>query len=320
MLLRRSITIALFVVVSVITQAQTNTYHAFSNNAIWRVDYYYDQPFQYPCHANYSFQYSLEGDTTINSLSFRKLYRSASVVSIPFCTDPMNPPASPAQGYACALRQDSVQNKVTIVLPNSTSDTLLFDYDLNVGDTLTGYIAYLFNENPMTVVSLDSVLINENYHTKWNFTPTPDNEAPYIIEGIGSSFGLIENSFTYFTDFMHRNLVCVRDSVNEVYTSNYTSVFGCNAITVGINNLKTTTTHSIAPNPFSNQTKLQLDKPLVNGSLALYNSFGVLVNKTEHLYGTQIIIDRNDLPSGAYYFCIQQDNKTVVNDKLMLVD
>jgi hypothetical protein len=54
--------------------------------------------------------------------------------------------------------------------------------------------------------------------------------------------------------------------------------------------------------------------------LALYNSFGVLVNKTEHLYGTQIIIDRNDLPSGAYYFCIQQDNKTVVNDKLMLVD
>jgi hypothetical protein len=232
----------------------------------------------------------------------------------------MNPPASPAQGYVCALREDSVQNKITFVLPNSTTDTLLFDYNLIVGDTLFGYIAYQFNDSPMTVVSLDSVLINGNYHTKWNFTPTPDNEAPYIIEGIGSSFGLIENTFTYFTDFMHRNLVCVRDSVNEIYTSNYTSALGCNAITVGINNLKTNTTHSIAPNPFSNQTKLQLDKPLVNGSLEVYNSFGALVYKTEHLYGIQIIVDRNSLPSGVYYFCILQDNKTIVNDKLMLVD
>jgi hypothetical protein len=96
--------ILLFLAVS-LSQAegrtQTNVYHPFSDSAVWRVDYYYDEPFQSNwCFVNYYFQYYTSGDTLINSSVHKKIYRSFVLVIIQSCSSDSAFPLSQPSGYA----------------------------------------------------------------------------------------------------------------------------------------------------------------------------------------------------------------------------
>jgi len=73
-------------------------YLPFPDSAFWRVDYEYNNPFQFPCAANYYFQYTMGGDTVIQSHIYRKIYRSAVVADTLSCTDPTQIPVAPEVG------------------------------------------------------------------------------------------------------------------------------------------------------------------------------------------------------------------------------
>jgi len=55
-----------------------------------------------------------------------------------------------------ALGDDSLANKSFFVFPDQNTDTLLFDYNLAVGDTIRGYLPA---NCTITINSVDSVLI-----------------------------------------------------------------------------------------------------------------------------------------------------------------
>jgi hypothetical protein len=201
--------------------AQTNVYHPFPDSAYWRVDYYYNYAFQHPCYARYYFQYYAKGDTLINAGIYKKIYRSSVQVDTLTCTPPMNPPESPASGYAGALKDDSLANKTFFIFPGSTTDSLLYDYNLIADDTLKGILVshFLWSNPNLVVLSVDSVLINGHFRKRWNFNQIGHGTYPFIIEGIGSNVGLIEPVYTYAFDFMERYLVCVRDSSVTYFVS-----------------------------------------------------------------------------------------------------
>ena len=158
---------------------QTNVYQPFPDSIIWRVDYNLYQPFQIRCIKDYYLEYYSKGDTTINSVVCRKLFVAVVVDSV---TGWCSPDFLPTPGYVGALKEDPSANKTFFVFPNSTTDSLLYDYNLAVGDTIKGINAQFISNLSGVVLSVDSVLISGQYRKRWNFSQDNDGHSTYIIE------------------------------------------------------------------------------------------------------------------------------------------
>jgi hypothetical protein len=306
--MKKTIIVFAFILTFTFSYSQTNIYHPFPNSAIWRVDYYYDQPFQDDwCFYKDYFQYFTVGDTIINARVHKKINRSNMLFDSISCYTNLTPPGTPGPVYVGALRDDSIVNKTFFVLPNTTNDSLLYDYNLNVGDTMKGYIAlFEYDVSHLVVLSIDSVLINGQYRKRWNFAPdanfTPD--STYFIEGIGSSCGLIEPLNTFAIDFTARYLVCVKDSLGTLFTSGYNSAYGCNLITVGIKEISNEDDLiSIYPNPATSNITIQTP---INSTVKILNLEGQII-KTFSAVAGNTYNDVSAIPSGIYFVEIKSE-------------
>jgi uncharacterized delta-60 repeat protein len=76
----------------------------------------------------------------------------------------------------------------------------------------------------------------------------------------------------------------------------------------------------IYPNPFIISTNLNIETPLKNAKLSIYNNFGQLVKKIENLYGTDITINRDNLLNGLYYFQLTEENEVISKNKFVIAD
>jgi hypothetical protein len=306
-----------------VAYGQTGVYHPFPDSAVWRVDEIADCPFQYPYLVKYYYHYSVSGDTLINSYQYKKIERSFVLVNVIFWWLQSDPPVSRAACYAGALREDSLADKVYFVFPNTTNDSLLYDYNLTVGDTVKGCLSPFPGFHTGVIASVDSVLIDGQYRKRWNLNQChvdPSNYIyPYIIEGIGSSSGLIEQLCTYSIDWYSRYLVCVRDSSGTLFTSSYNSVHNCDLIE-GLNEIYSDNNVHLYPNPFSEQIKIQSDAPFKDATVTLCNSFGQKVMQKENISGQEFTLQRGDLLSGLYILQMKQANTLLFTAKLIIVD
>lgn len=313
--------LTVFLLTLSVGQGQTNVYHSFPESAVWRVDYYCHNTLQYVINANYYFQYSITGDTLINSNTYKKIYRSFVFEDNVYHDTPITPTPPPPSGYVGALRDDSISNKTFFIFANTNDDSLLYDYNLGVGDTLRGFITlYIdtFHIKPI-VSSIDSILINGQYRKRWNFDSIGYSPL-YIIEGIGASTGLIEQIYTYAIDFLDRFLICVKDDSTVLFVSNYNSSFGCNLIYAELNEINSNYSFNCYPNPFSSQMTLQTNNILKNATLTIYNSFGQQVTQIKNISGQTLTLHRDNLSSGLYFLQLTQDNKILTTDKIVITD
>jgi len=301
-------------------QGQTNVYHSFPDSAVWRVDHHSHYNLQYPFDVKYYFQYYMTGDTLINLNVYKKIFESYVKVDVILWTYPTDPPTSTNAHYVGALRDDSLANMTFFVLPNSNADSLLYDYNLSVGDTVKGLTSTYPSIYTMVVSSVDSVLINGQYRTKWNINNFWGSDSIYIIEGIGSSTGLIEQLYSYAIEFTDRYLVCVKDSSNTLFVSDYNSDMGCNLIYEGLNETHSNNSFNCYPNPFTSQTTFQIDKGFKNATLTVYNSFGQRVTQYDNISGQTFTLNRENMRSGVYFFILLQEGITVGTGKLILTD
>ncbi len=154
-----------------------------SSNAIWKAAYYCLPPCFHPFESY--FQDSLGSDTVINSLTYKKLYRTFFDV---FCDTVI----TYIPGYNGGIRQDTIQKRVYYIdlIPQ---EYLLYRFDVNIGDTIQNTYNML---SPHIVTAIDTTIINGSYRRRFEvlnitLSPLPLNYV-YIIEGIGSENGLIE--------------------------------------------------------------------------------------------------------------------------------
>lgn len=151
-----------------------------TDSAVWRVNYYSGALGCPPLVAEY--QYTMNGDTQIVSLVYKKIFRSG-VSYQSFCYPP-------AFGYAGAIREDSGKH-IFLRLPNANADTLLYDFNLSVGDTVHNYLN--FTCSSPTVSSIDSVLVGSSWRKRFNlYDSSCGASGVSFIEGIGSTRGLLE--------------------------------------------------------------------------------------------------------------------------------
>jgi hypothetical protein len=304
-------------IVTFITFSQTTTFHPFSSSAVWRVDGSYINNVE-GCNVNYYYSYYLNGDTTINGNSYKKVYKTAVFADSSGATFP-DAPCDPnlaynlLPGYVGGLRDDETAFKTFIVRKSTTTELLLFDYNLVVGDQVDGEMG----PNPGFMVSLvDSVLINGNYRKRWNFDD--GGMFSYYIAGIGSKSGFIERS-NQSGNSSSNHLVCVRDTNNNSFDSDYTSNYGCISI-ANNQEMEISQNYELFPNPFSYQTELKLETPIENGNLVIYDLQGSKIMEMSNLSGSEIYIQRASIQNGIYFLKLTENQKLIVNAKLSITE
>lgn len=88
----------------------------------------------------------------------------------------------------------------------------------------------------------------------------------------------------------------------------------------GINAIEDKQSFKIFPNPFNNQTILQIDIPVHKATLTVYNIFGQNVIQTENISGQTVVIPRDNLASGLYFVRLSEYGQVIFTNKLVITD
>ncbi len=150
-------------------------------NALWDIVLYPDPEGPYPFPYVNHFKYRLVGDTLINSISYQKLIRTT--FNIACSVD------STTELYGF-LRNDTELHNVYFRSIYQTDESLLYDFRLQVGDTLKGSV--FINSDKFAVGAIDSILINGKYHKRYSIKLREFFTDEYLIEGVGTTIGLLE--------------------------------------------------------------------------------------------------------------------------------
>jgi hypothetical protein len=262
--------------------SQTAIYHPFpKNNAQWNESLTANG---IPCEH---FQYNLSGlDTLIQSVSYKQIIKTK--VTYQLYTSGPNTgmcnwccASSPVVTYAGCIRNDSLAKKVYYVIPNANKDTLLYDFSLNVGDTLKTFITTQCS--PVKINYIDSVLIGSSYRKQWHVVNCLFGYTTKIIEGIGSDFGLLEQ-MSHLQKVSSLN--CYSEQAITLYPNNNSA--NCPSLTTGIENI----IHDIIkifPNPTKNNITISQAESTfkkyeiydINGRLVSENKINGIIQKVD---------------------------------------
>jgi hypothetical protein len=158
-------------------------YSPIKENTLWRVEHHDNAAT--PCFSYATYYYFLQGDTLLQSTNYKKLfYRSETL----HCITQNN-----SYIYWGGIRQDTVSKKVYCNLPSFNHDSLLYNFNLNINDTLPNTI---INPPPwvMIITSVDSIqLLDGTFRRRLGFSESVGGFQHFIIESIGANTGLLES-------------------------------------------------------------------------------------------------------------------------------
>ena len=77
---------------------------------------------------------------------------------------------------------------------------------------------------------------------------------------------------------------------------------------------------SIYPNPFNFSATIQINAPINDATLHLYNIYGQKVKTIEKISGGIAKIDRDNLPVGIYFMHLDKNGEMIVVQKIAITD
>jgi Secretion system C-terminal sorting domain len=193
-----------------------------------------------------------------------------------------------------------------------TTETLLYDFSLSIGDTLTS--TYNYGDNN-TILDIDSVLVGSNYHKRfllgqmgWNGNTTPDTTYA-IIEGVGSTTGFLGMIVRPFENFT--TLECFTHD-----TQQYPSGVIC-PINVGMEEQQGKPMFSVYPNPMSDKLTVMLPKFSKDAvRIELLDLSGRII-LTENTSQPQMVVNVAGLPVGMYWVRVTTPSLGTYNTKIL---
>lgn len=304
------LSLALLILIS--ANAQKN--FAFpSDNPFWTENHGWLSPVgAYYYYYNCTKPVYYKSDTIINSLTYNRLY------SYGLCTvENTTPPPSYFNSYLdsemlfAIIRQDTINKKV--YLWDQNKDTLLYDFqNLNVGQ----YYPQTYNNNPpniddtVVVVSMDSILLNYLYYTKWNlgirrFGTIVDSSFVSIIEGVGSTFGILSTLYPPFEN--NDQLLCFSINNIVIYPD---STYDCDK---ALNVVEQINEQNILiyPNPASDRLIIDTRQNNIDLNLTLYNINGQEIMQKQ-IKNIVTDLDISSLKKGIYFVRLINDRTVEV--------
>lgn len=171
----------------------------------WRINYEFPR-YEWTTHANgdEEYRYFIGGDTLVSGVKYFKLMKSGILY--------LDTPFKVENKYMGAIRDS--ENKFFFVAKNSGSESLLYDFDVQVG----GYIPD--RDGTLRQVSEIEVLDNGRKKYTFDFMTVHCGAANTVIEGIGWLGGLLEgNSCSGHPGVRGAYLVCYSEEGQPVYQS-----------------------------------------------------------------------------------------------------
>jgi len=298
-----------------ISKAQTNIYHPFpTSNAHWNLF----SVRHYGCTIWQNYQewlsIHISGDTIIANTNYHKL-------EIPYLQK--NCPQGGGIhfiGYQGAFREDTSLRQVFFVNHNDSSEQLLYDFNLSVGDTVKGFLGNQgvqgCSSTDVTVISMDSVLVGNSYRKRWQLSYF----FIEIIEGIGSTRGLLD-PVCEIIDGPEINLYCFSINDSVLYPS---STQVCDFISsIGANDRAAENRISISPNPFHTSARVEIknSQSKINyAEIRIYNSMGVHVRFEKGISLDSYVLSRGSLPDGLYFYELSTLNYELVGSGKFIVE
>lgn len=165
---------------------------------------------------------------------------------------------------------------------------------------------YLTTKTSWTKVSGSFVAIGgEKFITIGNFYDDANTDTIPVPGGWQPNTGDYHTGYYYIDD------VCLSTDSSHC------------AQELGINNIYSSNTFIVYPNPFSLQTTLQTDNSFHNATLTVYNCFGQTVKQIKNISGQTVVLSRDNLASGLYFIRLTEENNPEYSgriDKLVITD
>ncbi|MBL0328562.1 MAG: T9SS type A sorting domain-containing protein [Bacteroidetes bacterium] len=286
--------------------SQVNGY--FLNNPKWQVKGRYYDGTGWSGNSD-EFNYTVVGDTVINFLTYKKIKKNGVFTNIGIAGETLSSSSYVEIGYSALLR--SVGKKMYYFGGgvDSTSDVLMYDYNLNVGDTVPQSINSVYNGSPiLTVTAIDSFYTSAGYRMRFHL-----GAGHYLYEGVGTIGGLLENIFGTPSVESTSTLLCF--SLND---SSYVPSMGlsCNVLT-GIVEQSFDESVLVYPNPFSDRTTIELVGKCEKGTIIITDVVGRAIEMVPFV-GNKLEFDRGDLKAGIYFIQIISNNSILACEKIII--
>lgn len=305
----KKIMISLLFFLSVLTlYGQNSNYVPFpTNNAKWVT--VFENCFTTPTRI-YSVSEISENDTIINGINYSMIYTDVDTGST-----------------WCAFREEN--KRIYFLFPDrNNEEILLYDFNLEVGDTMFYYFEDIFEttQHHKVVTAIDTIrLTNGEIRHKWTlepFIPWVENYSAIgdiWVDGIGSIDwqGLFNPLVTLVAtngDNYHLGLFCHNDTT-LFYNPPcpYFYVFGC-YLETSVKSFEDISNYiSIYPNPAQNQVTIDCQEQKIK-DVEVINIIGKVLKRIEIHDDSHFIVGISDLPAGIYLLKFTTDEGVVTKE------
>lgn len=254
----------------------------------------------------------MKGDTVLNGIPYHKIYYSLDLAY-----------NSPNQTLHCFVREDTTK-KVFVKYPiGSGIDTvefMLYDFDVEVGDTATIRLLNFTIDSiyKLQVTAIDSFSINIGTRRYYRLTPISPVIWPCTYftfdwrVGMGSTLGPFYNEIPEWgCDDGGYEVSCFWHKGVYVWGGTFCDY------TTGINEIKGSNYQLyVYPSPAQSQITLEFDLiETQNGSIEIKNTLGQSVKTINNIIFSKgknkIEIDVNEFSKGLYFVQLQSENKFI---------
>ena len=251
--------------------------------------------------------YVNKGDTLINNFTYKKIAKYNSIITL--------------------LREDTIQKKIWAILPDSTSETLIYDFNLIMGNQI---ILDFVNYPQITYIvdSVDTVTTPLGNRKRINLSTNDTTLAPTLtwIEGIGSTYGpiyLLDKTLAAST--MGGNGHCLICCYHEVGLQAYLGSCGihfaslegtsCSSFITSVEDSHSNNSNVKAYFSASNLLSIQSEEGRIK-TIQIFSVNGELIGQykinEEHF---SILTKRWN--KGIYLVRITLDNNQIINQKII---
>lgn len=278
----------------------SQSYHKLiRTNTYWDNYIISDEPIFSSCYAYANRIYFTGNDTVINGFTYQisREYPFSGYNPVPDVMCPplvVNDESYPTGSF---IREDTVTRKVYIYVSGWTPpDQLLYDFSLQIGDTLKS--EYNGGGN-FIVTAIDTVTLNDGELRK-EFIFNVDPSSNYYIESLGGSEGL----FTPYFEPNYGGFFCISENDTNLWGTE------CNYFFVGMKEQQELKL-SLYPNPAEDKITIEDAGETIGSKLAIGNIEG------QQLISRQIAepkmkIDISNLPCGVYFVRLTSDRTVQV--------
>lgn len=274
----------------------------------WRIEWTFGGSL--PCLEKHDYIYYLNGDSTVGEYNYKKVYERRLVLYDWLDSPPPPPPYEFCEGadysdkFRILIRQEG---RKMFVRDQMGQDTLLYDFNLEVGDTLP--ITYnMYPDEDFVVTAIDSMLIGSSFRKIFHINIFTGD---VLIEGIGFSSGLIDLFYNY--EF---------PSILNCFVRNDTTWYPqygepCD-LSVSIDNNSVSEQISAWPNPVKDQLNIVLN---TSSQIQSIHSIGIDGRRKDLDFDqtgpNQLMVDFSEMAKGLYLLKLHASDRLPIKIKVI---